>query len=130
MLRGKAFAGTVGSSVWPSYVEQGGAEQCRGGLCLRVFGFSGMWSGIGWRGKIRVLGLSFVGHLGLQTVAIVHVGDDLLAAVGEVHGVAALSLVAIAALGVAKVSAGVVVGHAIVVRVLGRGLLEGDKDTL
>jgi len=68
---------------------------------------------------LGVLSLALVADLSYETVAVVHVLDGLLAAVGEVDGVAALGLVAVAGLRVAEVGAGVAVGDAVVVVVLG-----------
>ena len=47
---------------------------------------------------LGVLSLALVGDLGHQTVTVVSVGHDLLAAVGEVDVVAALGVVAVAGL--------------------------------
>lgn len=81
-------------------------------------------SGLVGGGVLGVLSLALVADLSYETVAVVHVLDGLLAAVGEVDGVAALGLVAVAGLRGGEVRAGVAVGDAVVVGVL-RGDLEG-----
>jgi len=83
-----------------------------------VLGGSVVGSGLVGGLVLGVLSLALVADLSYETVAVVHVLDGLLAAVGEVDGVAALGLVAVAGLRVAEVDAGVAVGDAVVVVVL------------
>ena len=80
-----------------------------------------MEGGLGAVGGLVVC-LSLVSHLGVISVVISHVVDDLDAAVGQVDLVGALGGVAVALLPVAEVGARVVVGDGVTEGVR-RGLL-------
>lgn len=67
----------------------------------------------------------FVSHFGYQTIAMVHVGDNLLETVGEFHVISALGLVPFAVLGVAEVA--VTKSHLVREGVIRGGLKKDNK---
>ena len=95
--------------VWCRLVVWFRVVWCR--LCM-------VWGRFVGRLVLWVLGLSLIGDNGLKTFTMVGVGDNLLAAVREVHGVGALGLVAVTVLTVLEVGLGVVICCHIVGKVI------------
>ena len=90
---------------------------CRLVVWLRV-----VWCRFVGRFVLWVLCLALVGDFSDEAFTMVSIGDDLSAAVREVHGVGALGLVAVTVLTVLEVGLGVVICHIVGEVILGRYL--------
>ena len=91
---------------------------CRVVWCrLRV-----VWCRFVGRFVLWVLCLALIGDFSDEAFTMVSIGDDLSAAVREVHGVGALGLVAVTVLTVLEVGLGVVICHIVGEVILGRYL--------